>query len=334
MRVLIANSGMDWIFVHRQINASRQSTPTKMILDIGPPQRFSFLLLEKGVRHQTLCTTHNVSGSDVIDKEMLSRGISLLVLNCIKNRGTPQFISTMMHAKQHSLLTNAANLHIKIASAELALDRTLFEFVSHTALKLRREVRLRPDSCSNTQEWRRCQSITAPYVPTQSWEEDESGKAKWAPVLVRQLCQGREKKKRRKIYQKAWSEVHVIHPPLTLHLNLLKWVTDISCGSTPCCSSPARQLISVRLQLRLTSWAFTCRHTCSPLLIRPSSYTPEAKDPRWSRHASYLFHISVDSVKFEDLFAISVDTNAGPDVWNLMVSEETLTATPFIPAAL
>lgn len=153
MRVLIANSGMDWIFVHRQINASHQSTPTKMILDIGPPQRFSFLLLEKGVRHQTLCTTHNVSGSDVIDKERLSRGISLLVLNCIKkNRGTPQFISTMMHAKQHSLLTNAANLHIKIASAELALDRTLFEFVSHTALKLRREVRLRPDSCSNTQE--------------------------------------------------------------------------------------------------------------------------------------------------------------------------------------
>lgn len=164
-------------------------------------------------------------------------------------------------------------------------------------------------------------------MPTQSCEEDESSKASEHLCWCVSSAKG-GKKEEEKSTKKAWSEVHVIHPPLTLHLNLFKCVTDVSCGSTPCCSSPAHQLISVCLQLWLTSWEFTCRNTCSPLLISPSSCTPKAKDPRWSGHVSYLFHILVDSVKFEDLFAISVIRQQRRTWrWYSMVSEETSTVT-------
>lgn len=115
---------------------------------------------KKRMHHQTLCTTHRL-------------GVWRDWWRNVERRN--QSVGVKLYKKQRD--SNAANLDIKIASAELALDRTLFEFVSYAALKLRCEVWLRPNSCSKTQECRRCQSITAPYVPTQSWEEDESSKA-------------------------------------------------------------------------------------------------------------------------------------------------------------
>lgn len=168
-----------------------------MIWDIRPPQRFSFLLLwRKNACITKLCVPLTDSGSDVIDEEMLSGEISLLVLNCIKNRGTPQFFSTRMHARQRCKFAH-----------QNCLRRARTRQDTFWICQLR-SLKIEVWSVTSPQQLQQNTGVSEMPInhsPLRAHTVLRGGRikqSKWAPVLVRQLCQGRKKRRRKKSTKK------------------------------------------------------------------------------------------------------------------------------------
>ncbi len=230
--------------------------------------------------------------SEVNNKEILSRGISLLVLNCTKQSDSSIFTHET-HARQQFLLANCENLQVKTEQRWTRMNRANFHRDWH-------KCDFTLAAATKRREWRRCQSITVSHslcTPAQSWEEVESGKWKHLCGCI-VTVKGASKEK---------------NPPKSLVIvscdssSFNTTSCYFSCASLTFTVAPDLAIphlptncFSVYFRPRLISSSVTCLHTCSPLLISPGTYTPQAKKAQLirTRHVSVLWSIEA-SVRWD-----------------------------------